>query len=1704
MSKRWDEYNPFSAITVKNSLEAGETRLNFNPGYCSKDATTESTLPGTGKTKQIKFLNKPYGSPSCDQYSTLIKPGINPITLRGKSDTDKTVSNPVNDIDLVTETEGVYIIDDLKTNYGVCSEVGGFHDDIWYANQCSMWKPEYCSGNNCDNDAPGGLADWMGAPSTRFGKKWYESQDDQFSKSTKVVYKNPIQLKDPKLMKYGFVTDGCDCNGATKNIRNQLYEALPGIYDLAKTADVASEQWNGIGTCDSSNDWITGNTDSLMNTNCVANIEKYAKTCNWCKTAALLIPGSDRNNFCTVTNGVDNGDCLGFGVDGKPRNPCAVPTSTVFNCKRTGIPSTERIGLFCNVYARDRLDKACSAFANCQSLVFMTTGVGFSTGFRRVKYHDTTTTGNNITYSETITGIPSINNMAKISIGFPPGTVASRLMDNLILNYPTVFGLFNYNPVNGTPKYTIQYFDNITDTNANTSLANVPQNPSPGFTIEIRGNGSLQQFGSINFSNSNLIALGTMHLTIINGSPMNISVSGSLTNSITNPVITFTIPNETVTAQQVIDFFNNDPVIKASERMSASLAFNASGSTLQSSVEEYQFMQSCDKTIPTPSKVITSGNCDVRLDGTVYDPITSPNKPTNQNWLGKWGINCDIPIGQGQCKNWWYRPNDTDDCQICKSDLWNWIPGGYSAILDKSSNIHYLAKLAYIPKYQSSSGALNTSSVDSNVNNNSRSSRCSLGETMNWNTNSIPEITILDQTKTIIGESAVSNASPGKDCMTNNINGSSNSLCERNPVLTLRGDSDAENATLAINWINGVYQLGTIHGKSTGLSDSYRPDPRNNETENLDRRIKAMRCCLGLNPGFESVDNKNVVKLGPKDDPYGGKEMWGSIDCPPGLTCPSSDACKKLFKDIISGSDELKLDTGDFSQYSNIKMDLNDFASMSYPDYFVLDNITGNSFTSNILSTIQSTVAPGTYPKKEDMSNPAYYAKAYCELMSGASDPGSNTGNFGFDDSVNTICRKAMYKYCSSDVSVNVLPEKETEYISGTYKLPLNIYTEECFNWFKNDLAEVLPSDYGTRDMLLGSTCQKLQNDGWYSVEGPSSSEILSKFVDSSGHITDTSGRVLDLTHNGRFSSTNSSSITGLPGLLAQTCNCFLTGSKCYTTGSSSNCSYQYCSAGSNNKDITDTVINYGSSSSAGLNDIKGTVDLTKYTNLSGGDGSWTEFTDTGAPSWSRGINNSNFTCAGQTTTSPGSQISNVEPGLASNCYIGCNYVNEYDIAWNASPLNRKFSGEMLGSDNEWEINADGSPNSYSSGKYGVFGDCPVDSNGEPNCGTDSFFTEKMGLSPKEVKKKNMYNPNRSNITNTPLWQNIYSAGKSIHIDGWGTVDDSKNKGVFSNNICATNGIRPYNTSPVATKSCNISQTTAFNNQGTISGNVGISQLAECNFSNGLFNGDTTNVQKIAFLKYLGDKNNCSNIDCYNKSNFCLTTTTNSDSLNGDVYMGENCMYCGTPPNDYNGLGGDISNPISSPDKPHTCCLSPSVNTSEVAANTNLINAVSPGSDPVISYICGPDTTGSSRSCPTGSTNLSDLESSCGTGFKCSDNTTQSSCKGCDFCSWVNNYDGSGNVSGKKCIARCPVSASSGWEVGITEPPTVEPTEEPTEEPDSGGGSGGGSGGSTSNLTGSIAGGVVGGISVIFILIIIALYKYDVRGFKAFIKKFIS
>ncbi len=1007
------------------------------------------------------------------------------------------------------------------------------------------------------------------------------------------------------------------------------------------------------------------------------------------------------------------------------------------------------------------------------------------------------------------------------------------------------------------------------------------------------------------------------------------------------------------------------------------------------------------------------------------------------------------------------------DCNICDANIWEHIPGGWQAVVDPQNPLHELAKLSYIPKKQELDNSFSKTCENSGVSvvnyNNSGLERsdndlspsvsfCDAGPyqaklnlgilttnytedgcvlnavgrydlgtsfgTKSWDNNKCANVCGSGCAKLSwndpgatgdnvwdgeVKNSSLSTISNGcnieknyvgpKDINKFNVPDSTKIMCERNPQITGYGtkENDPSDPTRSNYHIAMNWLKGTVDLSEYGIEKSN--SPVYNKEQIKEHVMEALRCCNGLTP------NKDLSRK------Y----------CIPASACPSSDFCKDLMEMTIK--DELPGD---------LKFDLYKFAN-KYPEGF----------------------DPITFDGEE----PAFYAKMYCELMSGGGNPiptdktpiPTSGGKKGYDKKINTLCRKALYNYAIEPVEVE---QKSEEYLLSSYKLPLRIFDKTVYDWCKNEkLKDVTPNQYGVCDMLLGKTCQQLQVDGWIN-ENWKQSPILRAFVDKDGNWVEKGNP--DRTHSG---------VTAEK--ISQTCGCFLLGAQC----KDKNCSYYYCGVGENN----------------GLGPGKVSYDdLTKFITRGSNinkEESLRPYGKQGTlPKWDVGVKG-DFTC--------------VNSEGESSCFTGCNYVNYYDICWNAGPDNRKM--DVARDVNRWDCNPLDNGDSCQStewfsdetkDRYSCFGVCPVEYVGFPNCGTNEWFRrdKPIGLTPNE-KQKGVIRLDSAQ-GGFPLWQNFYAYDASVNtnvdvisIPGWSSevMLGRNGAGVRACQFSSCNNsdsIRPYGVPFGANcgTSCNVRQQQSFLNNGTVSANSIIFNNDAgnaCQFSDSWtgvgFNSDNKEARNT-FIQYLGSENNCSAKntekeikDCITKSKMCINTSD-----------GDNCQLCGDP------NGGAVCNEPNCADsaKNHTCCTAPTtkpedqgefschaknfLNATDVKRCSGLQNKADCDRDGYcswdtkwasdnktvrsilgnnITYIC-------QENCPSGTYDLVRLQQEkCG--GLCGDITDENVCNKnpCGVCSWIS----SGET--KRCAAKCPLVSKDAPRVDLPQPPTVPPTVTPTVAP---------------------------------------------------------
>lgn len=1003
------------------------------------------------------------------------------------------------------------------------------------------------------------------------------------------------------------------------------------------------------------------------------------------------------------------------------------------------------------------------------------------------------------------------------------------------------------------------------------------------------------------------------------------------------------------------------------------------------------------------------------------------------------------------------------DCKICNAKLWDYVPGGWQAIVDPNHPKHELALLSYVPQTQKVSNTDKCSQpvigdygggefikrnckevgeqVGSQTNfcdagpykvtnqivplppytidnsgllgcwpsqkwpNNTCSNVCTTCDDIEWSlTDPLAKKTFVwsDKTKNTknlsktLGCETVKKYIDWVDVYNQDVPDSTRIMCKRNPQLTGYGiyENNPDKPTqsnyhIAMNWVSGKADLSDYGGEAD--KEVYTED------EKKQHIIEAARCCLGLSPGYVG-DGKG--------------ERLSRGECIAASTCPSSQFCKDLFKKIFAN--ELATE---FSEYNFA----NDYPKGMDPN--------GTSDQQKILDAL---------------ADPSYYAKMYCELMSGGDKPEDNTlstvGNCGYDKDVNTLCRKAMYNYAVTPVSVKVNESEKPNYLLESYKLPLRIFDKNIYDWCRSQervLGDVLPNQWGVCDMLLGRTCQQLQVDGWINPASWDDSPITKVFADKDGNWVEQDSP--QNTH------------TGLDGeTISKTCGCFLLGAQC----GMDNCSYFYCGSGLGGERGPDRVTYDSFGAESPNSELNRKVPLGPY-----------GLYDI-APTWDTGISG-DFTC--------------VDGKGRSNCFTGCNYVNYYDICWNANPQERKI--DVTRKTNQWDCHPQDEGNScltegFGEENYTCFGFCPVGYVGFPNCGTEDWFREPIGVSPNETKYKKVSDPQALPYKQYPAWQNFYAYEKTIsasgknnvvNIPGWGRVVlDRKSRLCDSPSCSSPDSIKPYGidkTQDLCGSSCNVKQEIVVGNQGNIVGSLVMSNDAAnaCgffgNWNRTAFNSDDVGIRN-EYISLMGSKICGTNSEkiCYDSSNICV-----------DVDTGDNCLVC----------GGNGSGNQTVPGKNHTCCTSDSLvpeTGTKLCYAKNIYNTqdgdicenlTSPQECQTREDICEWGTTSRKdnnrilgivgnqvsyvcqSTCPSGTQDLGELQTQkCG---KLCSQLGEGECNSaCDICRWYPQTTIGGITQPAICAAVCPQPTGKVGNNLVPPqkpPPTGAPTPTPTTSP---------------------------------------------------------
>ena len=844
---------------------------------------------------------------------------------------------------------------------------------------------------------------------------------------------------------------------------------------------------------------------------------------------------------------------------------------------------------------------------------------------------------------------------------------------------------------------------------------------------------------------------------------------------------------------------------------------------------------------------------------------------------------------------------------------------------------------------------------------------------------------------------------------------SSKTMCQRNPQLTGYGiyENNSEKPTqsnyhIAENWINGIVDL-TDYGK--GKIEPFT------EEEISEHVTQALRCCAGLNPEYEKGDGNE-----PKD------RKW----CMPATTCPSSQFCKdlytKAFKGELPGQNQLTL-----AKFGT-----------PYPKGYDPEGIK---------ITTPATSEPDSFTL-EDLKEPAYYAKTYCQYAGAKKD-----GDCSYDEEIATLCRKGMYNYAVEPVTVT--QKLGNEYDLETYDLPMRIFDETVYDWCNGEnLSDALPDQKGVCDMLLGRTCQQLQVDGWINPNKWDDSPIIDAFT-SDGEWVEKDTGIKHTLKRDRFSK--------ISDTLLHTCSCFLLGSQC----GDQHCSYFYCGAGMDGE-VGPNKVSYDKLNTDTESTLNKKVDLSLY-------GKPNDV----APEWVSGID-SDFTCVAS------GQNAEYQAG-ESNCFSRCNYVNTYDTCWNAGPENRKINVPF--EQNRWQCHKGSKGDScktewnltenFGDQGYGCYGFCSVyDQANFPNCGTESWFLGReyddkpLQLTPYQ-KDGQPLNENQYS-----MWQNWYTQqltdggdARIISIPGWGSFSDNSaaNPMCVSKDCQNSNSIHPYGPQRPCTNSCTITQSIVFNNQGNFSAEGVImsnSSAKACtfigDFSNTSFNSADANT-RLTYVNYMGFNDCTDACKDYVYSDECQQCLDNTQICIDS--KGNNCSEC----------GGSSSN--GAPKKNTVCCTSDTLvdkdsgikscypyyegdldtckefeteetcsTRSDICQWTNretydnqlVLNNISNN----VSYIC------QTSECPPGTVDQKDLELSCNGNKICSKRTDKADCDTCEYCQW---FDGDSELSAGCYPALCPMPSGEVLVVPpgqITPPPetnapvsTVAPTVAPTPEP---------------------------------------------------------
>ena len=1054
------------------------------------------------------------------------------------------------------------------------------------------------------------------------------------------------------------------------------------------------------------------------------------------------------------------------------------------------------------------------------------------------------------------------------------------------------------------------------------------------------------------------------------------------------------------------------------------------------------------------------------------------------------------------------------ECKICDSEIWDYVPGGWEAVVDPTNPKHTAARLAYVAKFQETKNKHASLDADQYYVEKTSSSSGNLEDILN---SSFLDFlaNVPDKDANFYGNR---NATCDAGSYTRQVwNGyqhdySCNEYMSDGKVINKPTQALAPKQYGFWSWDNRVLPIHNQCGEiCTGDAANEWLGPKDQTVQNVwdtigsspnpdmqylkpcsttntlypifgdiqyESKPASARLMCQRNPQLTGQGLYDISNDNPTKSNYHIAMNWvtGYLDLSDYLTDDSgTQQKKKYFNDLETRQHLLEALRCCNGLAPNEKYDRTHCMPAS--------TCASNKFCIDIHKMIPELpdydpYVFAMYPSIDwntlTSDRPENYLKMYCELMAKSDVEGGIKSTKPYDSDIEILCRKAMFDYASESVGVsNGQPQK---YQMGSYKLPLRVFDDSVIEWCKTNkgvsrLSDSLPSQKGSCDVLLGRACQQLQSDGWISPENFSKSELLATFTTdpecNSLQENDckannkckwnTEGLVCEGTWVEKDNPLHTHSLSAKK--IQNVCSCFLLGAECL----SGNCSYTYCGAGTNCENLKDQQTCESEKctwDSSGIckNPINMEVDVNNKT----------------LPKWYSTFNKNNLTCG-------------TNNGKGVNCYTNCNYVNSYDVCWNAGPDERK--GPILDKRlTEWKCA--GNNCESVDGKYTCIGSCSTDQQGYPNCGTNTWFSQNVCSSlineqdcsakieckwdPSESTCKTLLKPvvpnmkstnPLANISNWDAWQNYYVqtvAGQkptSGTVPGIGFmlfVRDSNKIKYCNSGKCDI--LNPENVIPSSTVgndslcqdvTCNINQNINVTNTGKIVGNLVMTNetYAKCQLTyNSPLNATDPEVRK-RYINYMGDVNNCT--DNCDKSKICI-----------DVATGDNCSKC-------QDLGAKsnmccISQDLFTDTKDTKICFANnSLNKSDVELcssqateadctstnekklkckwgseglrdNNSIVNVV--GSK--INYLC-------QETCPSGSVDVTNLANSCSN--SCPGFGTQEECMTCKYCKWNSG----------KCEYSCPLQSTNVRSVRVdqnppatpvTSPPTIRPTLPPEEE----------------------------------------------------------